>query len=144
MGKLLKATGAGLKHFFGARQTRDTLKDMGGQFGQAGTKLKKAEILAVMGMYTVYKGTPMAFAKNIYDSVKVGKWKYGDVHNHEQNLDEALDNTGMSDQGKSAVRKMVRNGGSSSAAVSLSPADAAAFHAFETDLHIAAGNCINF
>lgn len=143
MRNVLKATGVGLKHFFGARQSRDTLKQMGGQLGGA-SALKKAEILATMGMYTVYKGSPIGLAKNIHDSIQVGKWKYGDMRGHQQNVDDFLANVQMSDEGKRQVAEIVRNGGSSGGAVNLSPADAAAFRQFETDLNIEAGNCINF
>ncbi|MBN8737576.1 MAG: hypothetical protein J0H27_15085 [Xanthomonadales bacterium] len=144
MRNVLKATGHGLKHFFGARDSRDSLKQLGGQFGRASTKVEKAEILAMMGMYTVYKGSPIGFAKNIYDSIKVGQWKYGDLRSHQQNVDEFLDNIQMSDEGKRTVAKIVCSGSSSSAVAGLSPTDAAAFRQFEADLHIAAGNCVNF
>jgi hypothetical protein len=144
MGNALKATGHGLKHFFGFGQSRATLKHLGGRFGRASTAVKKAEILAVMGMYTVYKGSPIGFAKNVYDSIKVGKWKYGDLRHHQQNVDEFLDNIPMSDDGKRKVAEIVNSGSSSGAGASLSPADAAAFRQFETDLNITAGNCVNF
>jgi hypothetical protein len=144
MRNVFKATGHGLKHFFGAKESRADLKAMGHQFGQAGTKLKKAEVLAAMGMYTIAKGSPMGLAKNIYDSIKVGKWKYGDMKRHGENVEEFLDNTHMSEDGKRAVARMMRNGGSTDAIADLSPADAAAFRQFETELHIEAGHCVNF
>jgi len=50
----------------------------------------------------------------------------------------------MSDEGKRTVAKIVCSGSSSSAVAGLSPTDAADFRQFEADLHIAAGNCVNF
>jgi hypothetical protein len=40
-------------------------------------KLEKTQVLAVMGMYSIYKGSPIGLAKNVCDSIKVGRWKYG-------------------------------------------------------------------
>lgn len=143
MRKVMKATGYGLKHFFGARDSRKDFKTMGRQFSQAGTKLRKAEVMAAMGMYAVYKGSPIGLAKNIHDSIKQGRWKYGDMQNHQANLDEVLDGTRMSEQGKRAVAELVRRGGSEDEAANLSPADLAEFAQFRTDMYIAAGHHIN-
>ena len=144
MRNVLKATGHGLKHFFGARDSRDDYKAMGKRFNKSDTKLGKAEVLATMGMYAVYKGSPIGLARNIHDSVKVGKWKHGDMKHHQANVEEALATTQMSDEGKRAVADLVRRGGSADAVANLSPNDMAEFKQLETDLHIAAGNCINF
>jgi hypothetical protein len=144
MRNVLKATGHGLKHFFGARESRDDYKALGRSFKRTNSKVRKAEVLATMGMYAVYKGSPIGLAKNIYDSIKVGKWKYGDMKRHGENVEEFLDNTHMSEDGKRAVARMMRNGGSTDAIADLSPADAAAFRQFETELHIEAGHCVNF
>ncbi len=143
MRNVLKATGYGLKHFFGARDSRDDYKAMGRKFKQSGTTLSKAEVLATMGMYAVYKGSPIGLARNIRDSIKVGRWKHGDMKRHQANVDEVLAATNMSDEGKRAVAGLVL-GGSADAVANLSPGDAAAFKQLETDLHIVAGNCINF
>lgn len=143
MRNLLKASGHGLKHFFGARASRDDYKSLGRSFRKADTSLGKAEVLAVMGMYAVYKGSPIGLAKNIYDSIKVGKWKHDSLKRHQADVDEMLAGTRMSDEGRRAVADLVRRGGSSEA-VSLSAADAAEFKRLETDLHVAAGHCINF
>lgn len=144
MRNVLKATGHGLKHFFGARDSRDDYKAMGRKFKQSGTTLGKAEVLATMGMYAVYKGSPIGLARNIRDSIKVGKWRHGDIKRHQANVEEVLAATNMSDEGKRAVASLVQHGGSADAVANLSPGDAAAFKQLETDLHIAAGNCINF
>ena len=144
MRNLMKATGTGLKHFFGARESRSDAKALGRQFKAAGTTVGKAEVLATMGMYAVYKGSPIGLAKNIYDSIKVGKWKHGDLKKHQADVEEFLEHTHMSPEGKQAVKRMILQGGSSDGMTNLSPADAAAFHRVETELHIEAGHCINF
>lgn len=145
MRNAMKATGAGLKHFFGARASRDRLKQMGGHFKSAGSRVDKSRILALMGMYAVYKGSPIALGKNIYDSIKVGKWKHGDLRKHQSDVDSFLAGTQMSDEGKKAVAKLVLNGASrSDTCAQLSPADVALLDAMENDLNIEAGNCVNF
>lgn len=143
MRNVLKATGHGLKHFFGARDSRDDYKAMGRKFKKS-NKLGKAEVLATMGMYAVYKGSPIGLAKNIRDSIKVGKWRHGDMKRHQGNVDEMLATTQMSDEGKRAVANLVNRGGSGDAMINLSATDVAEFKRLETDLNIAAGNCINF
>jgi hypothetical protein len=143
MRNVLKATGHGLKHFFGARESRDDYKTMGRAFKRAG-KVRKAEVLATMGMYAVYKGSPIGLAKNIHDSIKVGIWKHGDLRNHQNNVDEVLAQTSMSDEGKRTIARLVQAGGSADLEADLSVADAAEFKRLENELHIAAGNCINF
>lgn len=142
MRNLMKATGHGLKHFFGARDSVADYKQLGGQF-KAGNKVKKARVLAMMGMYTVYKGSPIGLAKNIADSVKTGKWKYGNLKQHQQDVEELLNGTNMSNAGKQAVAALMMHG-SDDAVAGLSPADAGILHNLEMDLHIAAGHCINF
>lgn len=145
MRNAMKATGAGLKHFFGARASKDRLKQMGGHFKSAGSKVEKAQILALMGMYTVYKGSPIALGKNIHDSIKVGKWKHGDLRRQQADVDSFLASTQMSEAGKKAVAKLVLNGASrNDTYAQLSARDMALLDAMETDLHIEAGNCVNF
>jgi hypothetical protein len=144
MRNVLKATGHGLKHFFGARESRDDYKALGRSFKRTNSKVRKAEVLATMGMYAVYKGSPIGLAKNIYDSIKVGTWKYGDIKKHQGNVDEVLAQTNMSDEGKRAIAKLMQSGGSGDEEANLSVADAAEFKRLENELHIAAGNCINF
>jgi len=145
MGKLMKATGVGLKHFFGARDSISTLKERGRQFSAAKTKLKKSEILALMGMYAIYKGSPIGLAKNISDSIKVGRWKHSDLKQQQRDVDTFLANAGMSAQGTEAVSQLIRNGSfDGETYAQLSPQDAAILHGLETDLDIAAGHCINF
>jgi hypothetical protein len=145
MRKFAKATGAGLKHFFGARDSISQEKNLGRQFMAANTKVKKSKILAVMGMYAIYKGSPIGLAKNISDSVKVGKWRYSDLKQQQQDVDAFLANAGMSAQGAEAVSRLVRNGSSNDEMyANLSPNDAAILAGLENDLHIEAGHCINF
>lgn len=145
MRKLMKATGAGLKHFFGARESISQQKNLGRQFKAADTKVKKSKILAVMGMYAVYKGSPIGLAKNISDSVNVGKWKYSDLKEQQRDVDALLANAGMSAQGSEAVSRLVRNGASDGEVYAhLSPQDAAIFDGLENDLRIEAGHCVNF
>lgn len=143
MRQVLKATGHGLKHFC-ARDCRDDYKAMGRRFKKSGTKLGKAEVLATMGMYAVYKGSPIGLAKNIHDSIKVGQWKHGDIKQHQANVEEILATTQMPDEGKRAVADLVRRGGSGGWTVNPSANDMMEFKQLETDLHIAAGHCINF
>jgi hypothetical protein len=143
--RLAKATGAGLKHFFGARETVSQQKHLGRQFKQAGNVVSKAKILAVMGMYGVYKGSPIGLAKNVHDSIVVGKWRYNDLKDQQRNVDAFLAETGMSPEGAEVLSRMVRNGASDGDMyANLSSQDAAIFHGIETDLHIEAGHCINF
>lgn len=145
MRKLMKATGAGLKHFFGARESISQQKNLGRQFKVADTKVKKSKILAVMGMYAIYKGSPIGLAKNISDSVKVGKWRHSDLVQQQQNVDAFLANAGMSAQGAEAVSRLVRNGAADGEMyANLSAQDAAILDGLENDLHIEAGHCINF
>ena len=145
MRKLMKATGAGLKHFFGARESVSQQKNLGRQFKAADTKVKKSRILAVMGMYAVYKGSPIGLAKNISDSIKVGKWKHSDLTAQQRDVDGFLASAGMSAQGAEAVSRLVRNGASDGEMYAhLSAQDAAILDGLETDLHIEAGHCINF
>lgn len=79
MKRLAKATGAGLRHFFGARESISQQKSLGRQFKAADSRVSKTKILAVMGMYAVYKGSPIGLGKNIADSIKVGRWKHSDL-----------------------------------------------------------------
>ncbi len=145
MRNAMKATGAGLKHFFGARASRDRLKQMGGHFKSADSRVDKSRVLALMGMYAVYKGSPIALGKNIHDSIQVGRWKHGDLKRHQAGVDSFLATTQMSDEGKKAVAKLVLNGASrNDTYAQLSPADAALLDAMENDLNIEAGNCVNF
>jgi hypothetical protein len=143
--KLAKATGAGLKHFFGARETISQEKDLGRQFKATGNVVSKAKILAVMGMYGVYKGSPIGLAKNVRDSITVGKWRYSDLKEQQRNVDAFLAETGMSKDGAETISRMVRNGASSGDMyANLSSHDASLLRDLETDLHIEAGHCINF
>lgn len=142
MRKLMKATGHGLKHFFGARDSVADYKQMGGAF-KAGNKVKKARVLAMMGMYTVYKGSPIGLGKNIADSIKVGKWKYSHVSGYQNDVEELLDGTNMSDEGKRAVKALIMHG-SDDAVAGLSPADAGILHDLETQLHMEAGQTVYF
>lgn len=107
--------------------------------------MKKTRILAVMGMYAVYRGSPIGLAKNISDSVKVGEWKHSDLKAQQRDVDAFLAGAGMSAQGAEAVSRLVRNGASDGEMYAhLSPQDAAILDGLETDLHIEAGHCINF
>jgi len=142
MRNLMKATGHGLKHFFGARDSVADYKKMG-QAVRDGNKVTKAKVMALMGMYTVYKGSPIGLGRNIRDSIKVGRWKYADVKRHQGNVEELLAGTNMSDEGKRAVTALMMHG-SDDAVAGLSPADAGVLKNLETDLHIAAGHCVNF
>lgn len=143
--RLAKATGAGLKHFFGARETISQEKNLGRQFKKAGNVVSKAKILTVMGMYGIYKGSPIGLAKNVHDSIVVGKWRYSDLKDQQRNVDAFLADTGMSKEGAEAISRMVRNGASDGEMyANLSSHDAAILHGIETDLHIEAGHCINF
>lgn len=74
MDKLMKATGVGLKYFFGARDSISTLKERGRQFSAAKTKLKKSEILAIMGMYAIKKGSPIGL---VITSATASRWVIG-------------------------------------------------------------------
>jgi hypothetical protein len=143
--RLAKATGAGLKHFFGARESISQEKNLGRQFKQAGNVVSKAKILAVMGMYGVYKGSPIGLAKNVRDSVVVGKWRYNDLKDQQRNVDAFLAETGISQEGAETISRMVRNGASDGDMyATLSSHDAGILRGIETDLHIEAGHCINF
>ncbi|MHB8309573.1 MAG: hypothetical protein ACYDCY_04005 [Metallibacterium sp.] len=145
MHKLMKATGAGLKHFFGARESISQQKNLGRQLSAAGTKVKKSKILAVMGMYAIYKGSPIGLAKNISDSIKVGRWKHSDLKQQQRDVDTFLANAGMSAQGAEAVSRLIRNGAfDGEMYTQLSPQDAAILDGLENDLRIEAGHCINF
>lgn len=139
----MKATGHGLKHFFGARESRHDLKTMGKQVKQSGTKLRKAEVMAAMGMYAIYKGSPIGLAKNLYGSIREGAVRYGDLKKHQVDLDDFLAQTGMSDEGKRAVASMVQRGGSDAEVAHLSPRDLAEFKQLRTDMYAAAGQHIN-
>lgn len=143
--RLGKATGAGLRHFFGARDTLAQEKNLNQQRKQADNVVSKAKILTVMGLYGLYKGSPIGLATNIRDSIMVGKWRYSDLKDQERNVDDFLAATGMSADGAKAVSRLVRNGASDGEVYAhLSAQDAAIFHNIETDLHIEAGHCINF
>jgi hypothetical protein len=52
MRKLVKATGAGPRHFFGAREIVSQQKNLGRQFRAADPKVEKTRILAVMDTST--------------------------------------------------------------------------------------------
>lgn len=65
MRNVLKATGHGLKHFFGARESRGDYQGLGRSFRRSDSKVRKAEVLVTMGMYAVYKGSPIGLPKNI-------------------------------------------------------------------------------
>ena len=145
MRKLAKATGAGLKHFFGARESLSQQKSLGRQFKAADTRIKKSKILAVMGMYAIYKGSPIGLGKNIADSVKVGKWKHSDLKRQQEGVDEFLASTGMSPPGAEAVSRLIRNGASGDDVyANLSQNDALILAGIESDLHVEAGHCVNF
>lgn len=145
MHKLSKAVGHGLKHFFGARASVSRVKDMKRQFKASNDGVKKAQIIALMGMYAIYKGSPIGLGKNIADSIKVAKWNYSDMKRHQDNVGDFLAATNMSEEGKRVVANLVLQGGSNDDAVAkLTPADVAEFLQFETELNIEAGNCINF
>jgi hypothetical protein len=145
MHKLMKATGVGLKHFFGARESISQQKHLGRQFSAADTKVKKSKILAVMGMYAIYKGSPIGLAMNISDSIKVGRWKYSDLKQQQRDVDTFLANAGMSAQGAEAVSRLIRNGSFDGESYApLSAQDAAILDGLETDLYTAAGHCVNF
>lgn len=142
MRKLMKAT---VKHFFGARESVSQQKNLGRRFKAADTKVKTSRILAVMGMHAIYKGSPIGLAKNISDSVKVGKWEHSDLKQQQRDVDAFLATAGMSAQGAEAVSRLVRNGASDGEMYAhLSAQDAAILDGLETDLHIEAGHCINF
>lgn len=142
MRKLMKAT---VKHFFGARESVSQQKNLGRRFKAADTKVKTSRILAVMGMYAIYKGSPIGLAKNISDSVKVGKWEHSDLKQQQRDVDAFLATAGMWAQGAEAVSRLVRNGASDGEMYAhLSAQDAAIPDGLETDLHIEAGHCINF
>src|SRR5690606_28269858 len=106
MRNLMKATGHGLKHFFGARDSVADYKKMG-QAVSDGNKVTKAKVMALMGMYTGYKGSPSGLGRNSGDSIKVGRWKYADVKRHQGNVEELLAGTNMSDEGKRAVTALM-------------------------------------
>ena len=145
MRRLGKATGAGLRHFFGARDTLAQERNLNRQRKQADNVVSKAKILTVMGLYGLYKGSPIGLAMNIRDSIIVGKWRYSDLKSQQQNVDDFLAATGMSPDGAKAVSSMVRNGASNGDVyASLSSSDAAILRDIEADLHIEAGHCINF
>ena len=94
MKRLAKATGAGPRHFFGARESISQQKNLGRQFKAADTRVSKTKILAVMGMYAVYKGSPIGLGKNIADSIKVGRWKHSDLKRQQEEVDAFLAGTG--------------------------------------------------
>ena len=145
MKRLAKATGAGLRHFFGARESISQQKNLGRQFKAADTRVSKTKILAVMGMYAVYKGSPIGLGKNIADSIKVGRWKHSDLKRQQEEVDAFLAGTGMSPQGVAAVSRLVRQGASGDDVyANLSPNDAQILAGIETDLHVEAGHCVNF
>jgi hypothetical protein len=160
MRRLMKATGYGLKHFFGARETKNQLEAFAEDYKQINrdeksfarvipgykprkNRVRKAKVLALAGMYLVYKGSPIALGKNIKDSIKMGKWKYADIKKHEADLRELLATTNMSEAGQRQVISLLATG-TVDASADLSPADAAILQQLENELHIAAGHCINF
>lgn len=143
--RLGKATGAGLRHFFGARHTLAQEKNLNEQRKQADNRVSKAKILAVMGLYGLYKGSPIGLAMNVRDSITVGKWRYSDLKKQEHDVDGFLAATGMSSDGAKTVSRLVRNGASDGEVyATLSANDAAILRNIEMDLHIEAGHCINF
>ena len=145
MRKLAKVTGAGLRHLFGARESISQQKNPGHQFKTADTRIKKSKILAVMGMYAIYKGSPIELAKNISDSIKVGRWKHSDLKQQQRDVDTFLANAGMSAQGTEAVSRLIRNGAfDGEMHTQLSPQGAAILDGLENDLRIEAGHCVNF
>lgn len=145
MKRLAKATGAGLRHFFGARESIGQQKNLARQFKAADTRVSKTKILAVMGMYAVYKGSPIGLGKNIADSIKVGRWKHSDLKRQQEEVDALLAGTGMSPQGIAAVSRLVRQGASGDEVyANLSPNDAQILAGIENDLHVQAGHCVNF
>lgn len=145
MRRLGKATGAGLRHFFGARDTLAQERDLNQKRKQADNVVSKAKILSVMGLYGLYKGSPIGLAMNIRDSITVGRWRYSDLKKQEQDVDDFLAATGMSPDGAKAVSRLVRNGASDGEVyANLSSSDAAILRNIETDLHVEAGHCINF
>jgi hypothetical protein len=143
--RLGKATGTGLRHFFGARTTLAQVKDLNKRRKDADNIVTKAKILSVMGLYGLYKGSPIGLAMNVRDSITVGKWRYSDLKDQQQDVDAFLAATGMSDEGVKTVSRLVRNGASDGEMYAhLSAQDAAVLNGLETDLHIEAGHCINF
>ena len=95
--------------------------------------------------YVIYKGSPIGLAKNISDSIKVGRWKHSDLKQQQRDVDTFLANAGMSAQGAEAVARLIRNGAfDGEMYTQLSPQDAAILDGLENDLHIEAGHCINF
>ncbi|MFA6232471.1 MAG: hypothetical protein WC617_20230 [Rhodanobacter sp.] len=118
---------------------------MGGHFKSADSRVDKSRILAPMGMYAVYKGSPIALGKNIYDNIKVGRWKHGDLRKHQFDVDSFLAGTRMSDEEKKAVAKLMLNRASrSDTCAQFSPVDVVLLDAMENDLNIEVGNCVNF
>ena len=145
MKRLAKATGAGLRHFFGARESISQQKNLGRQFKAADSRVSKTKILAVMGLYALYKGSPIGLGKNIADSIKVGRWKHSDLKRQQEQVDAFLASTGMSPQGVDAVSRLLRQGAQGDEVyANLSPNDAQILAGIENDLHVEAGHCVNF
>lgn len=63
-----------------------------------------------MGLYALYKGSPIGLGKNIADSIKVGRWKHNDLKRQQEQVDAFLASTGMSPQGVDAVSRLIRQG----------------------------------
>lgn len=54
MRKWMKATRAGLKHFFGAGESISRQKNPDRQFNMSDARVKKSRVLSVMGIYVIH------------------------------------------------------------------------------------------
>jgi hypothetical protein len=143
MGKRWKAVGHGIKHFFWSRTGRDVLKQLHAQLKTSGKVLTKAEILALMGLYLLYKQTPISVGADIVDGIKTGTWRYGHLKKLEQEADEFLDNTSLSDDAKSKIRKLLKKGKYADSE-QFAAADIDEVHAVFNDVCVEAGLCVYF
>lgn len=145
MGNKLKATGTGIKHFFGARRSVEDYKALGQTFQNATSRTKKAKVVAAIGLYTVVKGSPVGLARNIKESIHVGRFRYGQLKRHQHDAEAFLQQSGLSAQGVETVMRALDNvAAPGDVAFDLSPQDAQIVDQIYTDAMIQIGKCINF
>lgn len=150
--KLAKSTGVGLKHFVGFRASRVKMRTYLAKLQRSDGAVTKAKVVGLMGLYAIYKGSPVGLAINIMDSAEYGVKDYkhrNAVHmatdNIEDDLEDLLVNTGMSADAAKRTMKLVRNGSYVDKDVAyMGPEDRAAFTRLIAELSNENGGTVNF
>ncbi|GGF07406.1 hypothetical protein GCM10011611_11080 [Aliidongia dinghuensis] len=143
MGKRIKAFGVGVKHFFRSSADHSALTEYAARFKQSPKVLRAGQVGALVAMYVIAKHSPIGIGKTVSDSIKVARWNYGDMKHSEQNVDDFLETTNLSEEGKKKVRKLLKKG-SAVDYEQFSYADEQELRTVFGDICVEAGLCVNF